>query len=164
MFVCSSKPQELTWEQINDCYADGHTNILMLIDLILSLPASTSDCERGFSKMKLTKTDQRNKLKSTTMSDLILIQLHSSSDIGDYEPSEAINCWNSPLRRPTLNDISMLSPCSEAEAQNIAVTETDHQIKTAGTASTASGVDDADSDYESNSDYSDYNMSESDLD
>lgn len=42
--------------------------------------------------MKLTKTDYRNKLKATTMCDLLTIQMHSA-EIGKYDPTPAINDW-----------------------------------------------------------------------
>ena len=54
-----------------------------------SLPAETSECERGFSQMKITKTQYRNKLRSTSMSMLMTIQLHSP-DINAFDPTEAI--------------------------------------------------------------------------
>ena len=38
-------------------------NVLQLIDLVLSLPASSADCERGFSLAKVIKSDWRSRLK-----------------------------------------------------------------------------------------------------
>ena len=88
----SSNRLNLTWPEIFASYAEGHSNILGLIDLILSLPASTAECERGFSRMKLTKTEYRNKLKATTMSDLLMIQMNSDP-IETYDPTQAIDDW-----------------------------------------------------------------------
>ena len=44
----SKKPQELAWQEINQAYKENHKNILQVINLLLSLPAGTGDCERGF--------------------------------------------------------------------------------------------------------------------
>ena len=44
--------------------SDTCPNILSLIDLILSIPAHSADAERGFSEMKLVKSDWRSNLRS----------------------------------------------------------------------------------------------------
>lgn len=44
-------------------------DVLTLMDLILSIPASTSDCERGFNVMKLVKSDWRSRLLGVDLSD-----------------------------------------------------------------------------------------------
>ena len=77
-----------------------HENILALIDLILSLPAST-ECEKGFSALKAVKTDWRNILKQDTLNHLLLVQLHSAK-IEDFDPKPAVELWALPKkRRPT---------------------------------------------------------------
>ncbi len=69
---------------------------------MLSLPAGTSECERGFSQMKITKTLYRNKLKSTTMTMLLTTQLHSP-DISNFDPAPVVHHWNmsASKRRPS---------------------------------------------------------------
>ena len=64
------------------------------MDLVLSLPASSAECERGFSVMKLIKTDARNRLSTSAMTDAMRIHLQSPS-IKDFDPTEAIHAWNS---------------------------------------------------------------------
>ena len=59
-----------TWPGINRLLRHQCPDILSLVDLILSLPASTEDCERGFSQMKLVKSDWRSRLSTTTLCDL----------------------------------------------------------------------------------------------
>lgn len=44
-----------TWLEINRSFQLHLPNILSLVDLILTVPASTADCEIGFNHMKLVK-------------------------------------------------------------------------------------------------------------
>ena len=64
-----------------------------LIDLILTLPAHSAYAERGFSEMKLVKSDWRSCLRPSILSDLLFIMLHAY-DIPSYDPTDAINLWN----------------------------------------------------------------------
>jgi hypothetical protein len=73
-------------------------DILTLLDLILSLPASSAEAERGFSLLKVTKTDWRSNLKDTTLTDLFTIKL-SCPEVGEYDPEPAISLWNSRQQR-----------------------------------------------------------------
>ncbi|XP_052074477.1 uncharacterized protein LOC127712212 [Mytilus californianus] len=92
------KVHEMNWSTINDLYQDKCANALNVIDLVLSLPAGTSECERGFSQMKIIKNQWRNKLKSTSMTLLMTIQLHSDP-ITQFNPEHAIHQWNKGARR-----------------------------------------------------------------
>ena len=65
----------------------------MLVDLLLSIPEHSSECERGFSLMKLVKTDWRNCLTDDAFTDLIKINLHCA-DIQEFNPDQAIDLWN----------------------------------------------------------------------
>ncbi len=80
--------------------------ILDVIDIILCLPASSAECERGFSLMKLLKTDQWNKMSTHSVSHVMRIKLESAS-IEDFDPTPAIHLWNSDgvrRRRPYYMD------------------------------------------------------------
>ena len=92
-------------EEDPDCYlTTGQQGVqepvsqLSLIDLILSLPASTTECERGFSALKATKSDWRSRLKADTLSDLLTVQLHSP-DVEDFNPKAALELWAAPTPR-----------------------------------------------------------------
>ncbi|KAG1685114.1 Zinc finger protein 862 [Nymphon striatum] len=98
--------QELDWTEVHNAYLEGNRNILPLIDLIRTLPASSSENERGFSNMKQIKTDHRARIKTTTLDQLITIQM-STADIKNYDPEPAINQWiggAKTSRRPTFMD------------------------------------------------------------
>ena len=88
---------KITWPEINKKYKSVCSNALDVIDLILALPASSAECERGFSLMKLIKTDRRNKLSIRHMTQVMRIKLQSAS-IEDFDPTPAIHLWNSGPR------------------------------------------------------------------
>ena len=51
----------MKWGEINLRYKMNHQNILKVMDLILTLPATSSEVEREFFQMKLIKTNIRSK-------------------------------------------------------------------------------------------------------
>jgi hypothetical protein len=69
--------EDLIWIDVHRKYKKGHTNILALVDLLLTLPASSADAERGFSEMKMTKTDWRCSLRSFVLNDLLTIHFNT---------------------------------------------------------------------------------------
>ena len=79
--------------EINSSYRELAPNMLDLIDLLLTIPVGSTDCERGFNRMKLAKTDQRNRLGNASLNDQIMIML-SPSTIGNFDPVEAVSMWN----------------------------------------------------------------------
>ncbi len=52
----------LKWEDINIEFVEDAEHILLPVDLLLTIPAHSAECERGFSLLKTIKTDWRNKL------------------------------------------------------------------------------------------------------
>ena len=67
--------RNISWSAVNESYGDEFRNIIGLVDAVLTLPASSADAERGFSQLKLTKSNLRSKLRSDRLSDLMTIQL-----------------------------------------------------------------------------------------
>ena len=101
----------MSWKQVNEKYS-RYENILHVIDLVLTLPASSAMCERGFSYMKVMKSSARNKLSSAQMSRLMTIMFHSDN-IQDFNPTPAIHQWNKSsqrARRVDFMDISITNP------------------------------------------------------
>ena len=74
-------------------------NILDLIDLVLTIPASSAECERGFSHVKRIKSTERNRLDESSLSDLLTIKLEGPT-IEMFNPVPAINAWISAGQRP----------------------------------------------------------------
>uniref|UniRef100_A0A8C6DYS5 Sperm flagellar 2 n=2 Tax=Moschus TaxID=68410 RepID=A0A8C6DYS5_MOSMO len=85
--------RKLTWDFVNSVYLHKYPNILTLIDLVLSLPASSAEAGRGFSQMKRTRSQMHAKVKADSMTDLLIIQLNSP-DINNFDPRKAIHLWN----------------------------------------------------------------------
>ena len=92
--------KKTTWKDLNRSHGDQYPNLLSLIDLVLTIPASTAECERGFSAMKRVKSDWRCRLNTTTLSDLMFVMLEGSS-IDMFNPSRACELWaEAAQRRP----------------------------------------------------------------
>ena len=106
---CSASPvSSFTWDSVNQRFSEECGNLLHLIDLVLSLPATSSDAERGFSQMKLVKTDWRSKLTDDHLTDLMTVQLEGE-DLGVFDPKKAIALWyseGSRSRRPEFSQSS----------------------------------------------------------
>ena len=72
--------------------------MLSLIDLVLTIPATSVEAERSFSVMKRVKTDFRNKLANPALNDLLRIILLSPAEVG-FDPLPAIQHWHTALQR-----------------------------------------------------------------
>ena len=69
-----------------------------MVDLLLSIPVGSTDCERGFNRMKMIKTDQRTRLSNEALSDQLTILL-SSADVNTFDPLPAIDLWKEAATR-----------------------------------------------------------------
>lgn len=83
---------------MNSVYLHKYPNILTLVDLVLTLPASSAEAERGFSQMQRTKFQTRDRIKADDMTDLLIIQLNSPN-INNFDPRKAIRLWT--MRTPS---------------------------------------------------------------
>ncbi len=100
--------ERLTWSEANRKLRGSCPDILDLVDLVLCMPASTADCERGFNVKKMVKSDWRSSLKCETLSDLLMVHL-SSPSIKDFDPSPVVKVWHASSlrsRRPDLMEDS----------------------------------------------------------
>ena len=89
---------KLNWEQINNEFGDSAGVFLLLVDLLLSIPAHSVECERGFSLLKIIKTDWRNRLVDDAVTDLIRITL-DAAEIKEFNPDPAIHLWQQAVVR-----------------------------------------------------------------
>ena len=67
-------------------------NVLVLAELLFSLPFSNGQVERMFSFMKIIKTDRRTCLHTDTLSDLLEIQVEGPS-LQNFSADEAVRLW-----------------------------------------------------------------------
>ena len=70
----------------------GVDKILQLMDLMLALPPTLVMNERGFSQLKLVKTDRWHQLGNARPNSIMVIRLDDAS-IKDYNPDSAIDRW-----------------------------------------------------------------------
>ena len=69
--------------QAKDC-----RNVLGLLDLLITLPATSVECERGFSSLRLIKSDWRNRLSSESLNAVMRIYLDSPAE-ENFNPSHS---------------------------------------------------------------------------
>ena len=103
MYYRFSDISSITWKQVNDDLRDKCPSVVALIDMVLSLPASSAEAERGFSLMKIIKTDWRSRLTDDSVSDLMTIKF-DSPDVKDFDPQPAIDVWLLKKRMPYFSD------------------------------------------------------------
>ena len=82
--------KEISWDQVNGIFREQFPNVLAVIDLLLTLPASSTEAERGFSAMKVVKTDWRSKLKDDSLSDLMMVKLQSAPILPKMDPETKV--------------------------------------------------------------------------
>ena len=80
--------------------ASEWANMLILAELLFSLPASNGKVERTFSQLKVIKSDKRTSLNNDTLDDLLIVT--SDCSMKDFNPDKAIDLWwQSKTRRPS---------------------------------------------------------------
>lgn len=114
MYERFSDVPNLSWKQVNEGLGNRCPNVLALVDLILSLPASSAEAERGFSQMGLVKSDWRSRLLDTSLSDLLVVKLRTP-DILDFDPTEAVALWLSDGMRSRRPNFTLADSDDEAE-------------------------------------------------
>ena len=81
------------WQNILSSQTSNNLgNILALVKIMLVLPIHTAELERNFSLAGRVKTDWRNRLHSTTVSDLMMLSL-SSLSVDSFQAERAIELW-----------------------------------------------------------------------
>ena len=67
-------------------------NLIKVCELVFSLPFSNAHIERLFSTLKIIKTNRRTKLLSTTLSDLLEIQVEGLP-LDSFSADDAVSLW-----------------------------------------------------------------------
>ena len=71
---------------------DGINSIMLLVDLMLTIPSTSVSCETAFSQLKLLKTCRRSRLGPSVLNNLMMVKLQSP-DISTFQPDRAIDHW-----------------------------------------------------------------------
>ena len=87
------KLKNTTWKALNRSHADQFPNLFGLVDLILTIPASTAECERGFSAMKRVKSELRTRLNTSTLTAFKIVMLEEGPSFCDFESFRAYELW-----------------------------------------------------------------------
>ena len=89
------------WHRIFNSPRSVDWNMVLLIaELIFSIPISNAKVERLFSLMKRVKTDSRASLGKNTLANLVRINMEGPS-LQEYDPAAAMQLWASGRsRRP----------------------------------------------------------------
>ena len=91
------------WRIFNAPTASEWSNVLTLVALLFSLPASNGKLERIFSQMNVIKTNKRSLLSNESLDDLLFLT-NDVVPLKDFCPDSAIELWSSDkLRRPNQN-------------------------------------------------------------
>ena len=81
--------------------ASEWANVLILAELLLSLPASNANLERVFSQLNVIKSNKRTLLADDTLDDLLMVST-MNSPFKDFNPNKAIDLWwEDKVCRPT---------------------------------------------------------------
>lgn len=96
--VFSKKIESLTWQQLHRRFQAEYSAVLELFDLVQTIPATSTACERGFSHMKLIKSDRRTRVTEETLTNCLMIKLEGQS-IQNFDPIPAIELWLSKANR-----------------------------------------------------------------
>ena len=67
-------------------------NILMVSELLFSLPFSTAKVERLFSTLKVIKTERRTSLSCSTLNDLLEVNTEGPT-LPNFSPDSAVDLW-----------------------------------------------------------------------
>ena len=120
MEIFSKELNSLSWEQVNRRFEKEYPNILNVFDLVLTLPATSTACEGGFSHIKLVKSIKRTLISEATLSNSLMIKLECCG-VEEFNPDDAIEVkFNKCIRRPgtsktTDNYVDYIEPQVQGE-------------------------------------------------
>ena len=96
--------------------------MLHLVDLILTLPVGSADCERCFNRVKTIKTEWRTRLSRQSLNDQLAILL-SDTTIETFNPEPAVDLWNRSYSRKRKLDHALEPEASDEEEDELAKLE-----------------------------------------
>ena len=86
-------PEKISWEDvISQMSADHFINLIGLVDFLGTFCLSSAEAERGFSQLKVVKTDKRSHLQQSPLEDQLLAKLEGPS-LDKFDPVPVIEAW-----------------------------------------------------------------------
>ena len=98
-----------SWQALFASCVQNNKNVMALINLLLTLPATSAVCEQGFSQMKKVKNDWRSQLTNESLAELMRVKIESPSVI-DFDPAAALQLWQCGGLRSRRPGIKMYKP------------------------------------------------------
>lgn len=86
------------WVEVRMRHSVKYKHIFGLVNIVLALPPSSAEAERGFSQLKLIKTPMRSSMSQNLLNNYMTVKMLSNSST--FCPSEAIHLWNQTGVRP----------------------------------------------------------------
>ena len=80
------------WRLFHALCASEWANVLILAQLLFSLPASNGSLERELSQVNVIKSKKRTSFSSNTLDDLLMIST-MTTPLKDFDPDNAIDLW-----------------------------------------------------------------------
>ena len=81
------------------------TDLNKLLKIYLTIPISTVECERVFSRMNFIKNDTRSSLKTSTLDSLLNLTLNTSQDINDFDCTTVFEKWKVAKNRYFISEL-----------------------------------------------------------
>ena len=93
--------KSIWWRVFHAPNCSEWANVLVLAELLFSLPVSNGKLERVFSLLGTIKLDKRTQLSNETLDDLLLFNL-DKLPLEKFNPNPGINFWwSAKARRPS---------------------------------------------------------------
>ena len=87
------------WWRLFNAPSSEWSNVLILVELLFSLPASNGKLEWVFSQLNVIKTNKRTSLTNESLDDLFLTT--EKLPLSEFSPDSAIDFWwRDKVRRP----------------------------------------------------------------
>ena len=118
----SKTPYLQVWNRIfSSSRRDRWNLVLLLVELLFSIPISNAKVERMFSLMNRVKTDSRASLGENTLNNLIRIRMEGPP-IEEFDPTPAIQLWAiSATRRPNQKGRRHYKPRESSKRQKVLI-------------------------------------------
>jgi len=86
------------WGFMRKHYQGRYPWLLWIVLVIRLVPIGSAECERMFSLMNRLKTDLRNRMKNSTLNDLMTVNRLAPETLSDDELDELIDFWEAECK------------------------------------------------------------------